>query len=85
LLGRLASTAVAARSATVSAVILLIVAGSIKSRKVLSNRMGYLRPCNWLVAGCPLLLVYIRLDQAGIDRERFAANKPGRDAVWPKN
>src|SRR6202521_5066524 len=37
-------------------------------------------PCNRLVAGHPLLLVYIRLDQARIDRERFAPNQPGRNA-----
>src|ERR1700747_2197625 len=39
-----------------------------------------LRPCNRLGAGHPLLLVYIRLDQACIDRERFAPNEPGRNA-----
>jgi len=39
-----------------------------------------LRPCNRLVAGHPLLLVYIRLDQARVDRERFAPNQPGRNA-----
>src|ERR1700760_3845842 len=39
-----------------------------------------LRPCNRLVAGHPLLLVYIRLDQARIDRECFAPNQPGRNA-----
>jgi hypothetical protein len=33
-----------------------------------------------LVAGNPLLLVHIRLDQARIDRERFPANEPGCDA-----
>src|SRR5580658_8760402 len=37
-------------------------------------------PCNRLVAGHPLLLVYISLDQARIDRERFAPNQPGRNA-----
>jgi len=42
LLGGLASTtAAAARSAAVSAAALLIAAGSIKGRKVLSNRMGW--------------------------------------------
>src|SRR5664279_5595878 len=49
-------------------------------RNLLSNRMGYLRPRNRLVAGCPLLLVHIRLDQARIDRKRLAPNEPGRDA-----
>jgi hypothetical protein len=39
-----------------------------------------LRPCNRLVAGYPLLLVYSRLDQARIDRERFVPNQPGRNA-----
>jgi hypothetical protein len=33
-----------------------------------------------LIAGDPLLPVHIRLDQARIDRERFAPNQPGRDA-----
>ena len=82
-LGRLASTAAAARTATVSATTLLIAAGSIEGREVLANRMGCLlclRPAHRLVAGNPLLLVHIRLDQARIDRERFAANQPGRDA-----
>jgi len=32
------------------------------------------------VAGGPLHLVYIRLDQARIDRERFASDKPRRNA-----
>src|SRR4029077_13982341 len=39
-----------------------------------------LRPCNRLVAGDPLLLVYIRLDQACIDREPVAPTQPGRNA-----
>src|SRR6516164_4431681 len=39
-----------------------------------------LRPGNRLVAGEPLLLVHIRLDQARINRERFATNKPSRNA-----
>jgi hypothetical protein len=39
-----------------------------------------LRPSNRLVTGCPLLLVHIRLNQARIDRKRFAANQPSRDA-----
>src|ERR1700742_188307 len=38
-------------------------------------------PCNRLVAGDPLLLVYIRLDQARIDRERFGPHQPGRNAL----
>ena len=38
------------------------------------------RPRNRLVARHPLLLVYIRLDQARIDRERFAPNQPDRNA-----
>src|SRR5262249_9404373 len=39
-----------------------------------------LRPGNRLVAAEPLLLVHIGLDQARINRERFATNKPSRDA-----
>ena len=39
-----------------------------------------LRPSNRLVTGCPLLLVHVRLNQARIDRKRFAANQPSRDA-----
>src|SRR6266567_397286 len=52
-------------------------------REVLSNRMGcflHLRPGDWLVTGYSLLLVHIRLDQARIDRERFTADQPSRDA-----
>ena len=43
---------------------------------------GFLRlgPCNRLVAREPLHLVHIRLDQARIDRERFASDKPRRNA-----
>src|SRR6202789_3338371 len=37
-------------------------------------------PCNRLVPGHPLLLVYISLDQARIDRDRFAPNQPDRNA-----
>src|SRR6266446_4316541 len=58
-------------------------AGGIESREVLANRTGCLlrlRPVHRLVARNPLLLVHIRLDQARVDRERFAANKPCRDA-----
>src|SRR5215831_17123438 len=39
-----------------------------------------LRPGNRLVAGEPLLLVYICLDHVRINRERFATNRPSRDA-----
>ena len=43
---------------------------------------GLLRlgPCDRLVAGEPLRLVHIRLDQARIDRERFASDKSRRNA-----
>ena len=81
--GRLASTATAIRAAAVSTAILLFTAGGIESGEILSNRMGCflrLRPGNRLVTGHPLLLIHIRLDQARIDRECFAANKPSRDA-----
>jgi len=44
------------------------------------RRFLCVRPAHWLVAGNPLLLVYVRLDQTCIDRKRFAANKSGRDA-----
>ena len=79
--GRLASIAAVARTATVSTAI-LITAGGIEGREILANRMGCLlrlRPGDRLVARNPLLLVHIRLDQARIDRERFAADQPGRD------
>ena len=39
-----------------------------------------LGPCNRRVARKPLCLVHIRLDQAHIDRERFASDEPGRNA-----
>ncbi len=71
-----------ARTATVSTTI-LIAAGGIEGHEILANRMGCLLclwPCKRLVAGDPLCLVHIRLDQARIDRERFASNQPGHDA-----
>ena len=58
-------------------------ASGIESYEILANRMGCflrLRPRKRLVAGDPLRLVYIRLDQARIDRERFASNQPGPNA-----
>lgn len=73
----------AAQATIVSLAILFFAASGIESREVLANCMGRLLclwPCNRLVAGHPLLLVYIRLDQARIDRERFAPNQPGRNA-----
>jgi hypothetical protein len=76
--GRLASMAAFARPAIVSTTI-LIAAGGIEGCKVLANRMGCLlclRPCKRLIAGDPLLPVHIRLDQARIDRERFAPTSP---------
>src|SRR6266542_6923319 len=56
--GRLAATAAAARSATipVSITTLLITAGGIEDREVLSNRTGCflrLRPGDWLVTDPP--------------------------------
>src|ERR1700716_4276954 len=72
-----------ARTAPISTTI-LVAMGSIESREVLTNRMGCLlrlRPCKRPVAGDPLLLVHIRLDQARIDRECFASNQPGRNAL----
>src|SRR5215218_10348134 len=39
-----------------------------------------LRPGNRLVAGNPLLLIYVCLDQARIDRKCLATNEPGRNA-----
>src|SRR4029450_8434907 len=81
-LGRFAATT-AARPALVSVAILLFAVSSIESREVLANRMGCLfrlRPGDRLVARRSLLLVHIRLDQARIDRKRFAAHKPSRDA-----
>ena len=71
-----------ARTATVSTTI-LIAAGGIEGHEILANRMGCLLclwPCKRLVAGDPLCLVHIRLDQARIDRERFTSNQPGHDA-----
>jgi hypothetical protein len=62
---------------------LVIMAGGIEDSKVLSNRTGCflrLRPGDRLVARRSLLLVYIHLDRAGIDRECFTANQPSRDA-----
>src|SRR5579859_2586338 len=83
-LGRFASLAAAARTVAISTTALLIPAGSsIEGREVLSNGTGChlrLRPSNRLVARSPLMLVHIRLNQARIDRERFAADEPGRDA-----
>src|ERR1700761_4851434 len=61
----------------------LIVTRAIKRIDVLANRMGglfRLGPCNRLVAGEPLHLVHIRLDQARIDRERFTSDEPRRNA-----
>src|SRR6266480_2423554 len=49
-----------------------------------SNRTGRLlrlRPGDRLITGYPLLLIHVRLDQARIDRECFAANQPGSDAL----
>jgi len=84
LLGRLASTLAAIRrSAIPTAIALIFAAGSIESSEVFPNRMRCfltLRPGNRLVAAEPLLLVHICLDQARINRERFATNKPSRNA-----
>ena len=71
-----------ARTVVVSTAI-LVAASGIEGCEILANRMGCLlclRPCNRLVARYPFLLVHIRLDQARIDRERFAPNQPGRNA-----
>jgi transposase len=79
--GRLAPLAAFAR--TVVATTILLTASGIESYEILANRMGCflrLRPRKRLVAGDPLRLVYIRLDQARIDRERFASNQPGPNA-----
>src|SRR3954466_4550188 len=86
--GRLAPLAAFAR--TVVATTILLTASGIESYEILANRMGCffrLRPRKWLVAGDPLRLVYIRLDQARIDRERFASNQPGpmHIATTPSN
>jgi hypothetical protein len=84
LLGRFASTVAAVRpTAIATAIALIFTAGGIESSEIFPNRMRCfltLRPGNRLVAGEPLLLVHICCDQARIDRERFAANKPSRDA-----
>src|SRR6202023_1749338 len=81
-LGRLA--AAAARSATIPVIIVFATAGGIECREILADCMGCflgLRPGNRLVAWNTLLLVDIRLDQARIDREGFAADQPGRNAI----
>src|SRR5688572_30689834 len=73
----------AGRPTIVSLASLLFAVSGIQSREVLANRMGCLfrlRPGDRLVARRSLLLVHIRLDQARIDRKRFAAHKPSRDA-----
>ena len=52
--------------------------GGIESRQILANRtrcLLRLRPGYRLVARHPLLLVHVRLDQARIDRKRFAADQ----------
>ena len=71
-----------ARTATVSTTI-PIAAGGIERYEILANRMGCLL-CLWprkrLITGDPLCLVHIHLDQARIDRERFASNQPARNA-----
>jgi hypothetical protein len=82
-LGRLASTAAAARSADISTAILLITIGGIESRQVLANRsrcLLRLRPANRLLTRNPLLLVHIRLDQARINGECFTPDQSGSDA-----
>src|SRR5262249_38596959 len=81
---RLASTTATARTAVIAAATLLITAGGIEDREVLANRTRCLlglRPGNRLIAGRPLLLVHVCLDQARIDRKPFAANQPNRDAL----
>src|SRR6202007_3459180 len=75
----LASTAAAARTITIFVIICFVTAGGIKSRQILSNRTGRLlrlRPGDRLIARHPLLLIHVRLDQARIDRECFAADPP---------
>src|SRR5215467_5523813 len=70
-----------AGSTTVSTAILVATSG-IEGCKILTNRIGSLirlRPCKRLIAGDPLLLVHIRLDQARVDRERLAPHQPSRD------
>src|SRR6266481_2066709 len=63
-----------------TAIALIFIAGGIESSEVFPNRMRCFRPGNRLVAREPLLLVHICLDQARINRERFATDKPSRDA-----
>ena len=80
--GRLATTT-PARTTIISLAILLVTASSIENAEVLANCMRCLfrlRPGDRLVARSPLLPVNIRLDQARIDRKRFAAHEPSRDA-----
>src|SRR5262249_9795562 len=80
----LASTTATARTAVIAAATPLIPAGGIEDREVLANRTRCLlglRPGNRLIAGRPLLLVHVCLDQARIDRKPFAANQPNRDAL----
>src|ERR1044071_5223837 len=72
------------RAVAVSTITDLSVTCRIQRRNVLANRMGSLfrlGPCDRLVARKPLRLVHICLDQACIDRERFAANKSRRNAL----
>ena len=81
-LGRLA--AAAARSATIPVIIVFATAGGIECREILADCMGCflgLRPGNRLVAWNSLPLVDIRLDQARINREGFAADQAGRNAL----
>src|SRR5262249_100054 len=84
LLGRLASTLAAIRPTAIPAAITLIfTAGGIESSEVFPNRMRCfltLRPGNRLVAGEPLLLVHVCLDQARLNHAPFATNNPGREA-----
>jgi hypothetical protein len=81
-LGRLGATT-AAPTTIVSVAVLFIAVSGIENSELLADCMGYLfrlRPGDRLVARNSLLLIHIRLDQARIDRKRFATYKPSRDA-----
>ena len=81
--GWLASTVAAARIATVAVSLFFIIVSRIESREIFANGtrcLLRLRPNDRLISGDTPGLVHICLDQARIDRKRFTADQPRRDA-----